>query len=150
MNTKDDTIKLRRRLLILLLIVAPLGLVILISIVTGYFAPLQTSRVTAFGVCTQEGSYAPISALTTNIETLYICGILEGNTKRYLTFSMFYGDQYVSGTSQNLSPGVFFIPVEATGLQFIRVSSFPKGDYRLDYSYARDPFETVIFTVNGE
>lgn len=139
--------RFRHRFLVVLLVIVPIGILILISIMTGYFAPLQTSEVISFGTCTQNHRYEPVSVTYEDLEVLYICGILEGRTRRYLGFSMFHEGQRVFYQKINVQPGTFFIPVQAPDLRFIQVSVFPVGEYQISFSYERQPVEVFTFTI---
>lgn len=143
--TNNTTLSYRLRLI--LVIVLPLALVILVSVMTGDFAPLQSSRITEFGICTQDTSYEPVRHLQVGIEKLWLCGILDGSTKRYVTFTMYYNNQGVSRRTLNLGPGGFFAPIQASELYFMNASRFPQGDYHVTFAYARDPVDTVRFSV---
>lgn len=149
-NETTTSSRFRHRFLVVLLVIVPIGVLILISIMTGYFAPLQTSQVTSFGICTHNHRYEPVSIADKDLQVLYICGVLEGPTRRYLGFSMFYREQRVFYQKINVQPGTFFIPVKAPALRFIQVQAFPNGEYQISFSYERPPVEVFTFTIKGE
>lgn len=142
----DNQVSRVRRKLILV-IISPIIVVLLISIIAGYFAPLQESRVVEFGICTQATEVEPVVEIPKGTEILWICGTLEGKTKRYLSFNIFYQEQGVYYRGGNFNPGLFFIPVEANDLHFISASQFKEGAYRVTFAYARDAVKTIPFSV---
>lgn len=134
------------------LVLSAIGIVtvsILMMIVTGTFAPLQTSIVTEVGICMGEDVYEQVLVIPTDTDILYICGTLEGDTKRYVGFDMLYSDKSVFFQSLNLPPGEFYVPVKATDLHYVDMSRFPEGNYRGNISYSRDPFIEFFFRVES-
>lgn len=138
------------RILIVLLVIGPLGLALIVSVASGYFAPLQTSRVVDIGICTQEHEFVPVQYVPSSVKQLFICGILEGSTHRYVSFTVFYEEQGIYGREFNLSTGYFFVPLQSEKMHFVHANTFPPGRYRLTYSYTRAPVETVFFWVKEE
>lgn len=123
------------------------AILILISIATGDFVPLQTSEVTQIGVCTQQSTLTMEKIVPLDVETLYICGELAGETKRSFSIIMFYEDQHILSTSKNWPSGVFFVPVKAAELKGLETSVFLAGTYKVGVRYERPIALETTFQV---
>ena len=132
---------------IALVTVMAFALCSLIAVVSGTFVPLQTSTLSEFGVCLQDEVYDPVNAVPTDVVTLYICGILDGETKRSVAFEVFYSDKPIYYTERSWPPVEFFSPIHASQLRYVDVDKFPQGEYRIDAVYSREPFASVFFKV---
>lgn len=122
----------------------------LILIFTGNYALWQTSEVTELGICTQDSSLGIVKIVPHDMEILFICGKLTGETKRSLSIRLFYEDQGVFHTSGNWPAGIFFIPVEAVRLRNMETEVFLPGTYRIGISYARPIAFESTFEVSTE
>lgn len=133
------------------LLVATVGILLtmLFLIITGNFVPLMTSELGELGVCENDKKLDPITHITAGTETIYICGELIGETKRYVSFDIYYDSKRVffRGASPPLRPGDFYIPIHASELRYLDVEVFPNGPYRLQAAYQRDPVVFVEFRV---
>lgn len=119
-----------------------MGVVMTICYVTGIWVPFKDARVTELGLCLDSAEYAPIQAVPTDVDPVYLCGSVEGTTDRSGTLYIFYDDLVVFQTGVSLAPGLFSLPLSPK--QF---DSFAPGSYRAEIWYAKLVIAQTQFRV---
>lgn len=111
-------------------------------IVSGYFTPLQTSRITELGVCLSENEYAPAAVVPAHTENLFVCGKVTGSTRRTAWFFIYGNDRAVAHTSATVGPGTFFIS------RILWSSPLLPGEHKIEAGYERLPVISAKFLVH--
>ena len=92
----------------------------------------------------------PVEIIPINIEALFICGTVTGETKKSFGILMFYEEKHIFHRSGNWSPGDFFVSVNAVELRNLKTDIFLPGDYRIGISYAMPIVLESTFQVSNE
>lgn len=79
----------------------------------GYWGPAENARIAEAGVCTTDTAYQPVEEIPAELQTLFVCGMVEGTTKKLVSFHLYYNSKHVAQESSvYLDPGVFFYPAK--------------------------------------
>ncbi|MFN8470229.1 MAG: hypothetical protein U0X20_32040 [Caldilineaceae bacterium] len=100
-------------------------------VVTGYFVPRQTSTITEVGICETDKQYSPVAKVTLPVDNLFICGVIEGSTRRSVWFYIYDQDRAIAHMSGTVGPGPFFIS------RIAWISPLAPGNYRIEAGYEK-------------
>ena len=127
-----------------------LGIIGLILVIIGYVAgglpsiPRYDAQITAMGICLNESSFSPVASIPDDVNQFYLCGTVEGKTKRTGTLYLFAENTVVFQDGVTVMPGACFIPLVAT-----EFDSFKPGTYYVEINYAKQTLAKTKFEVTA-
>jgi len=98
-----------------------------------------TSTITELGICL-DTSYHPVQTPLANVEQLYICGNVEGQTPRPGGLYLYYEGKVIYTDSFKEYPGIFHQLLLPSG-------PFKTGEYKVEIVYAKTLLAQATFEI---
>jgi hypothetical protein len=102
----------------------------LFSLMIPDFLVRPDAEITHFGICLNNDEFQPVPEVPIELERFYICGLIEGTTRRNGSLGIRREGRPVLSQDFSEPPGYFFVPVRLA-------DRFTEGRYQVDIGYAR-------------
>lgn len=107
---------------------------------SGQWASDVNSRVTQFGICTDNRQLEFIHRVDMSRDRFYVCGKIEGTAYRSGSLAIMFNGRSIHSENFWRQPGVFFVPVDIT-------DRFPAGEYVAELAASRKTLASAQFTI---